>query len=221
MKTIRTRLGLVLALVAGIPLLSDTPAVSSPPAAPASPAALAAAAVTAAKGANPARGHSPASPGPTPVIPVNPRYGQVRDKIARLFHTDAPLSPVNDPKGDPFRSAVSGPAAGTADGGSLPGSAAGGDTGATGPARGPEAPPGAPDEFLRRTVLGLKVGGVSVLNGVARISVDGTPHRQGDYVKAGSRGSPTWLQISEITPTSVTFRLRDAGPDGPKFTLRF
>jgi hypothetical protein len=237
MKSIRPSLAAVLILGA-VPLFSGPPASSpaqevpsapapaAPASAPAAPAPVPAATTPAASAPTPApttpaagkkiakgRG-APAAPVP-PVIPVNPRFKQVRDKIATLFHTDTPLSPVADPKNDPFRTESSGAPAtpGVADDAGL---AAG-----RGAQASPEPRQGSPNELLKREVMGLKVGGVSVLNGVARISVNGTPHKQGDFIKAGTPASPVWLEIESITPTSVTFRLRDAGPEGPAYTERF
>jgi len=144
-----------------------------------------------------------------PIVPVNPRFKQVRDKIAVLFHTDAPLSPVADPGSDPFRIGSAGAAPAL--------DAAGPQT----PEPASEPASGSPEEQLRQFVGRLRIGGVSVLNGVARVSIDGTPHRQGDFVKAGDPANPVWLQVARLTSGSVTFRFRDnTEPDGPSFTLR-
>ena len=76
-------------------------------------------------------------------------------------------------------------------------------------------------EILKKGVGKLRVGGVFVLNGVVKISVDGSPHREGDIITVNVLGRPVPVLIGHLTPKSVIFMLSDQGEKGPQVALRF
>ena len=148
--------------------------------------------------------------------PVSPRSKEVRDRIAFLFPQNAGLPENSALDHDPFRFGYTG----TKDELQQQQKAKSKDS-APAPFISEEAA-GMPDsEMLKRGVGKIRVGGVFVLNGVAKISVDGSPRKEGDVITVSILGRPVPILIGHLTPKSVIFMLADQGEKGPQVALRF
>ena len=146
----------------------------------------------------------------------SPRSKEVRDEIASLFPPNAGLPENSALDHDPFRFGYTG----TKEELELLKNAKG--KSAVLPPLPSEESLGISDaEILKKGVGKLRVGGVFVLNGVVKISVDGSPHREGDIITVNVLGRPVPVLIGHLTPKSVIFMLSDQGEKGPQVALRF
>lgn len=150
---------------------------------------------------------APAASAKAPAAPpLSPRFQQVRDRIAALFHlrNETPAPP--DPRANPFR--PSGPAASVAV--ATPGSAS--------PLTLAPEPdqPGGDLALLQQAVATLKITGVVELRGEAHIGINTKLYKKGDVVQAVAQAQPVYLRVREITRRSATLTLNDA-----EMTLKF
>ena len=138
---------------------------------------------------------------------ITDRYALTKVRISsmldqRLNPTPLPTNPPN-----PFYRPPDLPATQTGPGAvGVPGGAPGGPVDSTQvPAEADESDAGT----LAKFVSALKVSGVTVLNGVSRLTLNQTLCKAGDIIPTEGKGHTVYIQVVKITAEELTLRLND------------
>ena len=164
--------------------------------------------------AHPAKGKpllqpSALSQASTIVVPLSPRFRQIRERIAVLFHDRIDPPPPPDLRFNPFRPP----------GATVPVYAPADAEGGTTPA--PVVAAQADLAILQQAVALLRVRGIVERGGKLLLTINAGPGRDGTYKEGDiltliAQDQPVHLRVRQITRYSVMFSLRDA-----ELTLKF
>jgi hypothetical protein len=77
-------------------------------------------------------------------------------------------------------------------------------------------------EILKRAVGKLRIGGVFIIRGAAKIMIDGANHKEGDILSVSIAGKRVNVKINELLPSKVVFGMTGAAGDTkPTVTVKF
>lgn len=148
---------------------------------------------------------------PAPVLPLTPRFQQVRERINVLYgNREAPPPPI-DARHNPFRSqpiaSAPTPPASTA----ASGPAGTGPAPATLPVGEPLPPPANPNiALIKQAAALLRVTGFVERDGRTLLNINQALYREGETVKVAVKGQTVLLRIKKLSRTSLTVTLGEA-----------
>ena len=166
------------------------------------PLAAAAAKAPAPAAANPADA-VPAAAKP-PVVPLSPRFLQVRHRIDTLFGHRSATPPPLDPRHNPFRPAGAFVEAPT--------------DARTGGTTGPVVAENPSNDLtlLQQSVATLRMGGVVEKDGKLHLVVNSRLFKEGDVIQTQVQGQAVYLRVRSIAQKSLTLALNES-----EMTLKF
>jgi len=123
----------------------------------------------------------------------NPRFTQTRTRIDSLFQYRNTALPPPDPRTNPFRTAAEIAIAGSS---IVPGV--------------PVLAPDSDDALLQAAAATLKITGMVVKDGRAKLIINGGAYEEGGVISVRVRGKPAYVKIRHITLSNVTLTLNDA-----------